>query len=221
MSAPRSVAILGGSGLVGSHVIRQLERDDRVGHLRAITRRPLRNAPAKLETANIDFDALGSAAHLLRADAVVCALGTTIRKAGSREAFRRVDHDYVVEAARLAKAEGTRHFLVVSALGANPSSRIFYNRVKGEMERDVRAIGFERLTIVRPSLLLGHRDEFRLGEHIAGLVGILIPGNARPVRAADVASVMIDRIFNGPDGVEVMESGEMRKRARAAQSARS
>lgn len=215
LSEGRSVAILGASGLVGSHLVDLLTRDPRVSRVRAVVRKPLVYQSAKLETAVLGLDDLDRAPHLLLADAVICALGTTIRTAGSQEAFRRVDHGYVIAAARLARAAGTPHFLVVSALGASAASRVFYTRVKGEMERDLRAIGFERLTIVRPSLLLGRRSELRPGEQLFKIVGKLVPGNARPIEARDVARVLVDRIFDAPEGTEVIESGMMRSLARS------
>ena len=115
----------------------------------------------------IDFDRLASYASLLAVDQILCALGTTIRKAGSQQAFRTVDFEYPAEIARLGIERGARHFLLVSALGADARSRVFYNRVKGELENAVLALPYRAHTIVRPSLLLGEREETRLGERSA------------------------------------------------------
>jgi uncharacterized protein YbjT (DUF2867 family) len=168
----------------------------------------------KLETHRIDFDRLEENPSLLRADDVFCCLGTTIAKAGSQEAFRKVDFTYVVEAARVASDAGAEQFLVVSAVGADPSSRVFYNRVKGEMEAAVKRLPFRALWIVRPSLLLGDRKEFRLGERIAELVSrplaIFFFGRYRryrPVHARDVAAAMVRlALEEGTGGVVESES---------------
>jgi uncharacterized protein YbjT (DUF2867 family) len=140
---------------------------------------------------------------------VFCALGTTIRTAGSRAAFRRVDHDYVVSLARLARAHGARHFLLVSSVGADPRSRVFYSRVKGEVESAVQTLGYPSLTIVRPSLLLGPRSEFRLGEALVKPLGPLFPRRYRPVHARAVAATMIRAALEDRSGVRIVESREI------------
>jgi uncharacterized protein YbjT (DUF2867 family) len=142
-------------------------------------------------------------------DAVFCALGTTIKVAGSQERFRYVDHDLPLLAARVAHARNVPHYLLVSALGANARSRVFYNRVKGETEEDLRAIGFRTLTIARPSLLLGERTEYRLGERVAAKLAWLMPPSMKPVQAADVAKAMIASAFEDGSGVRVIESKQM------------
>ena len=159
----------------------------------------------------MDFERLPPDADWWRADAALCALGTTMKLAGSQAAFRRVDHDYVLEAAGLARRAGTPVFVLNSSLGADADSRNFYLRVKGQAERDARALGFESLTIVRPSLLdAGPRPDFRLGETLglaaARLLGPLIPRRYRPVAAAAVARVMLDAALRAAPGMRVIES---------------
>lgn len=123
----------------------------------------------------------------------------------------RVDHDYPLEAARLGLQHHARHFLLVSALGANPSSRVFYNRVKGQTERDLGALGYPALTIVRPSLLLGDREEFRLGEQVARRLAWLSPARWAPVHARDVAAAMIESGSSEQSGTRVIENAEIER----------
>ena len=221
-SAPSRALVFGATGLVGAECVRQLSADDAVASIVAVVRRELPRALGlpKVEARVVDFDALdaldalGAASDLGAATHVYCALGTTIRQAGSQEQFRRVDHDYVVAAGRLGRDLGARHFLLVSALGANPGSRVFYNRVKGETEAAIRALGYPSLTIARPSLLLGERSERRLGEEIAKRLGFLMPGRLRPVEAADVARALRLAAAEDRAGVRVVESDEIRRMAR-------
>ena len=164
--AGRTALLLGATGLVGGHVLDLLLASPRYSRVRVLGRRRLARTDAKLDSQEIDFDRLARHAELFRVDDVFCCLGTTIAKAGSQEAFRRVDLSYVVEAASLASEAGAEQFLVVSAVGADPDSRVFYNRVKGEMEAGVKRLPFRAVWILRPSLLLGEREEFRLGEKV-------------------------------------------------------
>jgi len=210
MSDAKDVILLGASGLVGGHVLELLLADPKVNRVRAIVRTPLQRTAKKLEQSILNFEEISNAPHLLRGDVIVCALGTTIGKAGSEAAFRTVDHDYPLLAARLGQDQGVKHFLLVSSLGADSGSRIFYNRVKGEIEAALERLAFERLTLVRPSLLLGDRAEFRFGERIFQVLGKLIPGKYRPVHARQVAAALVDRLHQGPGGVEILESSRIR-----------
>lgn len=213
---PSSIIIAGATGLVGLHCLRLALADPDIRHVIVIGRRPLPDAlialdtGGKLEQVVIDFDDLHRHADQLRSDALICALGTTMTKAGSRDRFRRVDHDYPLDLARIAHENGIRHYLLVSALGADASSRWFYNRVKGEVEEAIRRIGLHRLTIVRPSLLLGEREETRVGEMIAQRLGFLIPGKYRPVHAGGVARILVREAKTERPGLRVIESREMR-----------
>lgn len=213
----RIVMVLGATGLVGGELLRQLLARRGVARVVAPGRRPVappagipREQAVKLDPRVVDFDRLERDADAFNGvTQIFCALGTTIRQAGSRERFRRVDQEYPLEAARLGLRLGARHFLLVSAIGADPDSRIFYNRVKGELERDLRALGYRSLTIVRPSLLLGERAEFRLGEEIGKLVGWLAPRRWAPVQARDVARVLVEAAERDDAGVRVVESGDI------------
>lgn len=225
MTAPdvgsgRTALVLGGTGLVGGHCLDLLLADPAYARVVAPVRRPSGRTDAGLEERVVDFDRLGDDAGAFRVDDVFCCLGTTIRAAGSQEAFRRVDHDYVVAAARLAADGGARQLLLVTAMGADADSRIFYNRVKGETEQAVRALPFRRVVLVRPSLLLGDRGERRLGEEVGKVVmGALTPlmvGPLRPYRAIagrDVARAMVRLAKEAAPGTRVVESDELARLA--------
>lgn len=207
--AGRRVLLAGSSGLVGRECLELLVADPTVVTVTALVRRDppgeLRRS-GKLRFERVDFDALEASRQLFAVDQVVCALGTTIRKAGSRKAFRRVDFDYPLAIARLALELGARHFLLVSAIGADARSSVFYSRVKGELEEAIAALGYPAFTIVRPSLLLGEREEFRLGEEVAKRFAWAMPRRYRPVTARDVAAALITAARQNRPGRRIIES---------------
>ncbi len=204
--------LLGATGLVGSHVLDLASADQRIDEVIAPVRRPLPERPG-LTAPKVDFENLPDDAPWLRADAVICALGTTMKKAGSREAFGRVDHHYPLQAARLAYRHGTPTFVLNSAMGADPHSRFFYNQVKGKLERDLREIGFASLTFVRPGLIGGEREEVRLGERAVELVlkatGPLLPRKWRVNPARNIAVAMMAAAVEGKVGTRVVESDQL------------
>ncbi len=159
----------------------------------------------------MSFDHLGEHPDWFRADAIICALGTTMRQAGSQAEFRKVDFEYPLAIARLGLGEGARHFLLVSAIGADHTSRIFYNRVKGEIESAVLGLGYPRVTIVRPSLLLGDRPERRWGETLAKPLGWLMPARWAPVHARQVAAALVAAAVENGAGLRVIENAELRR----------
>ena len=201
--------LVGSTGLVGRHVLDLALADTRIGNVVAPTRRPLRKH-AKLLAPVVDFERLPHEADWWRTDALICTLGTTMRAAGSKDAFRKVDYDYPLAVARLARRHGTPTFVLNSALGANASSRFFYNLVKGELERDLPTLGFQSLTIVRPGLIGGKRDEVRPAEKAASLVlGILSPILPRRLRinpAGKIAQAMVDAAIAAPTGTHIVTS---------------
>ncbi|HVS33647.1 MAG TPA: oxidoreductase [Thermoanaerobaculia bacterium] len=199
----RRVLLLGATGLVGGQILPLLLADEPLNVV-AFTRRPLPAHP-RLEQAGWSAVIPGGAVTQ-----IFCALGTTIRKAGSKEEFRRIDHDMPLEMARAGMKSGATHFLLVSALGANARSRVFYNRVKGETEDDILRLGYRSVTIARPSLLLGPRGEHRRGEELAKKIGWLMPPRYRPVEARDVARTLVDAARADAPGVRIVESREMR-----------
>lgn len=200
--------LAGATGLVGGEILRRLARDARVVQVRALVRRPLApgDGGARVLECRTDFEHLEQHPEWFEVDTVLCALGTTIRVAGSQAAFRRVDHDYPLAIARAARARGADHFLLVSALGADAHSRVFYNRVKGELEDAVRALGYRCVTIARPSVLLGDRALRRSGEEVARRIGWLAPKRFRPVRASCVAAALVRAAFIPSVGVEILEN---------------
>ncbi len=208
-----SLLVAGGTGLVGHAAVRLAAADPRFAPVGALARRPVDLGPSAhgVEVRQVDWDRLESAPEACRADAVLCALGTTLRAAGSRTAFRTVDHDYVVALARLARAQGASHFLLVSALGADPRSRIFYSRVKGEVEAAVAGLGYPGVTIARPSFLAGDRPEPRPGERLGLAVARFLPARWSPVPAASVASALLAAALGGPRGLRVIENPELRR----------
>jgi uncharacterized protein YbjT (DUF2867 family) len=212
-----SVALLGATGLVGRHCLDLLARDPAFSRVVVLARRKFAEATApRVEAHLVDFDHLSERPDLFRVDQVISALGTTIKAVGgSQTRFRAVDYDMPLAAAKLAVAQGAHHFLLVSSLGANPHSRVFYNRVKGELEDALRTLGFRSITIVRPSLLLGERQDFRLGEEIGKRFAWIVPGKYRPVHARDVAAVLVRAAKEDIRGMRIIESDDLRSMATA------
>jgi uncharacterized protein YbjT (DUF2867 family) len=213
MKSDRTAILLGATGLVGGHCLNLLLEDDAYSRVVALGRRETAREDVKLEEHTIDFQRLEDYSQLLRGDDLFCCLGTTIKKAGSQAAFQQIDFTYVSESARIASENGTEQFMLVSSLGAEKRSRIFYNRTKGEVEEAVAKFPFHGVQIFRPSLLLGERAEFRPGERVAEkamklfsflMVGPL--GKYRPVHARMVAKAMIKVAKQQPVGVNVFES---------------
>lgn len=213
-SARRSVMLLGATGLVGREILRLLRADPAVHRIVAPVRRPFDEPhDPKVQIEVTDFDALQSRGDLFAVDQIFCALGTTIKQAGSQSAFRRVDLEYPLAAARLGADHGASHYLVVTAVGASASSRVFYNRVKGELEDGLRTLPYRSLTIARPSLLLGDRKEHRLAEELGKRVGWLAPGRYRPVAATAVALALVLAAREDRPGMRIIESEEIRRLA--------
>jgi uncharacterized protein YbjT (DUF2867 family) len=206
-----SVLLAGATGLVGRACLDLLLADDAFSRVVTITRRALDGVrSAKLTAQAVDFDHLEDHPTLFRVDQIVCALGTTIKQAGSKERFRAVDLGYALQVARLGVEQGARHFLLVSSLGADARSRVFYNQVKGELETSVSALAFRSVTIVRPSLLLGARAEFRLGEEIGRRLAFLVPGKYKPIHGRDVAAALVRLAKEDQPGRRIVESAQMR-----------
>lgn len=213
---PRRALVVGATGLVGREIVALLAEDAGVSEVVALVRRP--SAPPltdrRVREVAVDFDALDRDPSLFAVDQVFCALGTTIKKAGSQAAFRRVDFEYPLQVAQLARAAGARHLLLVSALGADAGSSVFYNRVKGELEEAIRALGFPSLTIARPSLLEGDRTEVRPGEIIGANLAFFVPGRWKPVHVRQVARALVHASAEDLAGTRVMENVELRRYAR-------
>jgi len=215
LSVPTSILLCGATGLVGGECLRLLATDPAFGRVVVLTRRSLPKEllqgvdGSSVEEHVVDFDNLPVHAELFRVDQIVCALGTTIKKAGSRERFRQVDQGIPLAVARQGVEGGAHHYLLVSSLGADPKSRIFYNRVKGQLEKNLSNLPFRSLTVVRPSLLLGERSEFRLGEEIMKRIGFLVPPTYKPVEARDVAAALVHAAREDTPGRRTIESREV------------
>lgn len=204
----KTALIIGASGLVGGALLAKLLASPAYETVKVLLRAPLKIADLKLQTILFDFD--NPDASKVVADDVFCCLGTTIKRAGSKVAFRKVDFDYPILIAQLAKLNGAQRFSIVTAMGADAHSSIFYNQVKGEVEQKLAKFDFESLLIFRPSLLLGNRPERRFGEQIGGvffrLFAPLIPLKYRAIEAVKVAEAMLQKTVGATPGVHVFES---------------
>lgn len=209
---PQHILLAGATGLTGEHLLDRLLSEPTVSRVLAPSRRPLAEHP-HLE------NPVGELLELLPQlqgpiNTAFCCLGTTISQAGSQEAFRAVDHDLVLAFAERARALGARHLLVVSALGADAKSSVFYNRVKGEMEEALKVQAWPQLTLARPSLLLGPRSQFRLGERLAAPVMRWVPGKLRGIDAAVLARALWRLALEEGAGVRTVESDQLRRLGR-------
>lgn len=208
-----TITLVGSSGLVGGELLAILPFLQEVDLVKAVSRSPLGRLPPRSENIVMSLDDLEARAEFLKADVFICCLGTTIKKAGSQEAFRKVDYEYVVDFAKVAAQVGAKKLLVVSAMGANAHSRIFYNRVKGEMEEAIKALAIPQVEIFRPSLILGERKEARTGEDLAQkLYPVLKPlllgplKKYRAISATDIARAMAIATLNFHPGQHTYES---------------
>ncbi|WP_369958668.1 oxidoreductase [Pseudomonas benzenivorans] len=209
---PQRILLAGATGLTGEHLLDRLLSEPTVERVLAPSRRPLAEHP-HLE------NPVGELLELLPqlsgpVDTAFCCLGSTIKQAGSQEAFRAIDLDLVVAFAQRARELGARHLLVVSALGANPQSSVFYNRIKGEMEAALKAQDWPQLTLARPSLLLGPRREFRLGERLAAPLLRWLPGKYGGIEATALARALWRLALEEDRGVRVIESDRLRRLGR-------
>jgi uncharacterized protein YbjT (DUF2867 family) len=209
----KTALIAGSTGLIGSQLLQRLLNDDYYASVKAISRKPLEITHPRLENIVLDFDRMAEHPEMLKADDVFCCLGTTIKKVKTKEKFRKVDFDYPVELAKLTKASGAEQYLLVSALGADKNSTIFYNQVKGEVEEAISQIGFTSFHIFRPSLLMGNRSERRSGEE-AGKVffkylGFLVPKKYKGIDSVKVARAMQNVAAQHRHGIHIYESREL------------
>ena len=193
--------LLGATGLTGGLVLEGLLAAEQVSQVVVPTRRVLTIEHEKLQQAAVDFANLEKQAELFKVDAIICCLGTTIKKAGSRKRFREVDYGYAIKAAELGRQQGADAFILMSAIGASSSSLVFYNRVKGELEDGLKGLGYPYISIYQPGLLLGERSEQRtaeaLGMKAMPAINGLLQGPLRKYRgieAATIARAMVHEI---------------------------
>jgi uncharacterized protein YbjT (DUF2867 family) len=211
----RTALLVGASGLVGGELLDLLLSDSVYEKVVVLTRKPISIDNAKYQNHVVDFDRLTEYYNDIVAQDIFCCLGTTMRVAGSKDAFKKVDYTYPLEIARLAKAAGAEQYLLVSALGANEKSSIFYNKVKGEVEHAIEALNYQSFNVFRPSLLLGSRSEQRNGEDAAKIFykifGFIIPAKYKAIEARSVAMAMLTAAKSKNPGLMIYESDTMRK----------
>jgi uncharacterized protein YbjT (DUF2867 family) len=205
----RVALVAGSSGLIGGQLLELLLADNYYSKVIALSRRPLSVSHAKLENLVLEANELKNHPQL-KADDVFCCLGTTMKQARSKAAFRKIDYDYPLELATLLKSTGATQFLLISALGADKNSRIFYNRVKGEAEEAIAKVGYAANHIFRPSLLIGPRKEARGGEDAAKVVykifGFMIPARYKGIESIKVARAMLGFAKENRSGKFIHES---------------
>lgn len=203
--------IAGASGQVGGFLLTQLLASNAYDKVISMGRRKTGLSHPKLEEVVVDFEQPETLN--IPADDVFCCLGTTIKKAGSQEQFKKVDYGYPIALASHTLAAGACCFLVVSSMGTDINSRIFYSRVKGEMEADISKMGFKKTGIFRPSMLLGPRKEFRLGELIGKAMmqafAFIIPTKYKGVQASQVAKAMLNFALSDKTGLHIIENPEI------------
>jgi len=209
-----TAVVLGATGLVGSELVRLLLASDQYARVVTVSRRPLQLKSEKLETCVVDFECLDDIADKVSGDVLFSCLGTTKKQAGSIAAQRLVDHDYQLQVASFAAANGVPHYCLVSSSGANPASASAYMKMKGELEQTVKQLGFKRVSLFQPSLLLGERDHMRLGESVGAMVlpqlcRLPILRRYRPIKGREVAEKMLQVSLVPGNGVAVFNLQEV------------
>jgi uncharacterized protein YbjT (DUF2867 family) len=212
----KKALVAGATGLIGTELIRYMVHQNHYDQIHVLLRKPLNFTHTKLVQHQIDFEQLDQYATLFKVNDVFCCLGTTIAKAKTQVAFTRVDKVYPVQMAQLAYQNGAQQFFVVSSISANARSKGFYLRTKGEMEQAVQAIPLNGVHIFRPSLLLGQRSEFRLGERVGEQLAKIIPfvfqgkrSLYHPIQAKEVAQAMLRIAKHPSSGVNIYHYDEM------------
>lgn len=214
----KSALLIGATGLVGGFVLQQILQDDYYDKVIVLTRKPLNNQHPKLKEVVVDFTKLDEYAAEIKADIIFSCLGTTIKVAGSQEAFKRVDFEYPYKVAQIAKQNGASAYLLVSALGAAKDSLVFYNRVKGELEEEVSSLHYDAFHILQPSLIIGDRKEARTGEGIAQKLApvfdaLMVGGlkKYKSIKAEQIAMAMVAYSKLNDKGVFKHESDELQQ----------
>lgn len=212
----KTALVIGSTGLIGSQLVDILLESEHYQKVVIFVKRESGKSHPKLEQHIINFDSPETYQHLVKGDDLFCTIGTTIKKAGSQSAFRKVDYEYPIAFSKIAKTNNIKQFLIVSSLGANKDSNNFYLKTKGEMETQLAKANFETTVIVRPSLLLGHRSEFRLGEKLGAFFSkgfsFLLFGSLkkyRPIESSTVAGALYLLAQSNVKGYTIYESDEI------------
>jgi uncharacterized protein YbjT (DUF2867 family) len=208
--------LVGATGLVGSHVLELALSDIRISKIVVLTRSAITldfTTNPKLEINQIDFDDLPQPANWWQVDSVICTLGTTMRKAKTKAQFRRVDYDYPLAIATIARQHNASSFVLNSSMGANVSSRFYYNQVKGDVEAVLAKLDYPSLTIVRPGLIEGDKQEKRFGEQImVGILkifGVILPKKLQLNPARNIAQHMIEAALQQQQGINIIRSDKL------------
>jgi len=210
----QKLTLIGSTGLIGTHFLEQISPDD-FQNVNAITRRKIPNLENKdfIKQSVHDFSDLEKIRQDLKTDILISALGTTLKKAGSKDEFMKIDHDLPLEILRIAKEEGCRTMILISSTRANSKSKIFYSHVKGLLEESLEEVGFEEFHILRPSLLLGKRSEARPSEYISKLIldylAFLIPWKYKPIHASIIAKTIKCIIMEENSGKHIWEGRKL------------
>jgi len=217
----RKALVIGATGLIGKSVVNQLIQNEAYEKITIFVRKSSGFIHEKVEEIIVNFDRLEEYEQYFQVDDVFSCLGTTIKIAKTKENFRKVDYDYSVKVAELASKATVQNFLLISSMGANSDSNIFYSKVKGEVERDVKKLHFTGLFIFRPSLLLGERKEVRIGEKVAEKISVIMPflftGPFKkyiPIKGETVAKAMINYALSGITGEQIIESNSIERMSR-------
>jgi uncharacterized protein YbjT (DUF2867 family) len=210
----KTAIVLGATGLVGSQLLRVLLDDNRFGRVIILVRRPTNISHSKLEEHVVNFDKPEEWKHVVKGDVLFSAFGTTIQKAGSKEAQYKIDYTYQYEVAKAASQNGVSRYVLVSAAYSSPDSKVFYSRIKGELDRDVSALPFEAIHILRPGMLDGKRKEKRVGETVGIAVMSFLSrmpglGSLKPINDIQVARAMINAGLQLSKGIHIYTLGEL------------
>ena len=212
----KTALVLGASGLVGQELVNILVESKEFERITLLVRKELKINSAKINEIVIDFEKMEEYKEEFNVDIVFCTLGTTIKKAKTKENFEKVDFHYPIEGAKLSKSFGKGHFFVVTAMGSDENSSVFYSKTKGRLEKELKNLGLNNLSIFRPSLLLGERKELRVGERIGtflfSIIKILLVGRLKKyagIEARDVAFYMYEKSLENSCGIFIYESDKM------------
>ena len=207
----KTAILLGASGLVGSALLKQLIDDPEYIRIIAIVRKPFKINHPKIKQMVVDFNKPESFKDHIKGEVLFSSFGTTIKKAGNKKNQFKIDFTYQYEVAKAASENGVKHYVLVSSAGADPKSRIFYSRIKGELDQEVRHLNFDHISILRPSMLDGDRIEKRSGEQIGlKIMNALLPWlpffkKYRPIKDSIVASAMINVINSNNNKYKIYE----------------
>jgi len=217
MANTKTALIIGATGLTGEQCLNELLANQAYSKVIALVRKPLAIQNTKLEVQVVDFDTLDNFKTVIKADDIYCTMGTTIGKAGSQKAFKKVDYEYPLKTAEIALWNGAKKFILVSSLGADANSSVFYSRTKGELEEALKKLNYTALLIFRPSILLGDRTEKRVGEQIGRFVAekfsFLFAGPLQKYKGTPVSLLATQMVKaannNNYKGVVIIENDEI------------